>query len=250
MIDCKLKVIENKIIAKNIFSLTLEVPEMPEIKAGQFIMLETPAAARLLRRPLGICAYDRTSITVCYQVAGKGTNALSEVKSGAFLNMLLPLGNGFPKVGNNIALVGGGVGVFPLLCYAQENPEKNITSCLGFRNAECVCLIDEFNKFGKVNIMTDDGSIGEKGNAVDALFSEMKKQAFDAIFACGSTPMLRALKARLIQEKVNTKCYVSLEERMGCGMGACLVCTCKKSGGGRASVCKEGPVFDIMEVEL
>lgn len=247
------KVKEVKNIAENTFSLTVTLPEsVGEIKGGQFLNISTGDNSRLLKRPLGIVKAEGNDITVCFQVKGEGTKALANAKRGEELTVLLPLGNGFdiPKSAKNIVVLGGGVGVFPLLPVVCGNKDKNFYTYLGFRNKNCACLLDEFKASKKLTVVTDDGSLGGKNNAVNAYFEEIDEVPADLIIACGPPVMLRALKAKLKESGVKTPCFVSLEERMGCGIGACLVCVCKKSDGGNARVCKDGPVFDIDEVEL
>ena len=247
------KVKEVKNIAENTFSLTVTLPEsVGEIKGGQFLNISTGDNSRLLKRPLGIVKADGNDITVCFQVKGEGTEALANAKRGEDLSVLLPLGNGFdlPESAKNIVVLGGGVGVFPLLPVVCGNKDKNFYTYLGFRNKNCACLLEEFKASKNLTVVTDDGSLGGKNNAVNAYFEEIDKVPADLIIACGPPVMLRALKAKLKESGVKTPCLVSLEERMGCGIGACLVCVCKKSDGGNARVCKDGPVFDIDEVEL
>lgn len=242
-----------ELIAENVYALTVTLPEnIGGIRGGQFLNISTGDGSRLLKRPLGIVKADGNDITVCFQVKGGGTVALSEAKAGDKLNVLLPLGNGFilPDTAKNIAVIGGGVGIFPLVPVINGNKDKKFYSYIGFRNKNCACLLDEFGRSEKLTVVTDDGSLGEKSNAVDAYFKDMENVGADLIIACGPPVMLRALKKRLRDGGVKTPCLVSLEERMGCGIGACLVCVCKKSDGGNARVCKDGPVFDINEVEL
>ncbi len=240
-------------IAENVYSLTVTLPESAgEIKGGQFLNISTGDSSRLLKRPLGIVMAEGLDVTVCFQVKGEGTVALSKVKAGDKLSVLLPLGNGFfiPEMAKNIAVIGGGVGVFPLLSVVYGNKDKNFFTYLGFRNKNCACLLQEFSVSKKLTVVTDDGSLGEKDNAVNAYFAESRSVKADLIIACGPPVMLRALKKKLTDSGDHTPCLVSLEERMGCGIGACLVCVCGKSDGGNARVCKDGPVFDIYEVEL
>lgn len=240
-------------IAQNVYSLTVTLPESAgEIKGGQFLNIATGDNSRLLKRPFGIVKAEGLDITVCFQVKGEGTVALSKAKQGDKLSVLLPLGNGFnlPKNAKNIVVLGGGVGIFPLIPVIATNPDKIFYSYIGFRNDKCVCLLDEFDKSKKLTVVTDDGSYGQKDNAVNAYFKDKQSVKADMIIACGPPVMLRALKAKLKEENDSTPCLVSLEERMGCGIGACLVCVCKKSDGNNARVCKDGPVFDINEVEL
>lgn len=243
---------EVKQIAENTFSLTVTLPERVEVRGGQFLNISTGDGSRLLKRPFGIVKAEDNDVTVCFQVKGEGTAALSRAKAGDNLNVLLPLGNGFiiPETAKNVVVIGGGVGIFPLIPVICGNKDKKFYSYIGFRNKNCACLLDEFKKSEKLTVVTDDGSLGKKSNAVGAYFDEINDVPADLIIACGPPVMLRALKNKLKENNIKTPCLVSLEERMGCGIGACLVCVCKKSDGGNARVCKDGPVFDINEVEL
>lgn len=246
-------VIENKPIAENIRSMTLSLPEKIPMRCGQFINLSTGNRMQLLKRPLGIAKHTENSVTVCYQIKGEGTKSLSEIKVGAELSVLLPLGNGFTiaESEHRIALVGGGVGIFPLLSVLQEyRGKKEFYSYLGFRNERAVCLTEEFSDSTRLVLSTDDGSAGRKGNAVEAFLAEYDAETPDVILACGPPIMLRVLKEELQRRNIATKCFVSLEERMGCGIGACLVCVCDLTNGAHARVCKDGPVFEVTEVEL
>lgn len=244
---------ENREIAKGIWAITLTLPEpVGEIKGGQFANLSVGDRSFPLKRPLGICAVHGDDITLCYQLKGDGTHKIAEKKVGDKLSVLLPLGNGFDLGGaKNIAVIGGGVGIFPLAAVVGEyKGQKNFYSYIGFRGAEYSCLTERFEKGGRLMIATDNGSMGFHGNAVQAFLSDYERDKFDLIISCGPPVMLRALKAALKEHNINVRCLVSLEERMGCGIGACLVCACKKSDGHNARVCKDGPVFDITEVEL
>ena len=253
MKDLSCKVIENIKIAENIYMLTFTLPERAgKIKGGQFVNLSVGDNSLLLRRPLGVCKADGNNISVCYQVKGKGTTNLTKVKAGEELKVLLPLGNGFDlKNYKNIAVIGGGVGVFPLIATIREHcADKNFYSYIGFRNKNAVCLLSELENSKALTVVTDDGSYGKKGNAVDAFLNDEKSLSYDAIISCGPPVMLRVLKEKLKESGINKPCLVSLEERMGCGVGACLVCVCKKSDGDNARVCKDGPVFNINDVNL
>lgn len=240
-------------IAENVFSLAVTLPEtVGNIKGGQFLNISTGDKSRLLKRPFGIVKVDGADVTVCFQVKGEGTKALANVKAGEKLSVVLPLGNGFvlPESAKNIVVIGGGVGIFPLVPVICGNPDKNFYTYIGFRSKNCACLLDEFKKSKKLTIVTDDGSLGAKDNAVNAYFNDIENVKADLIISCGPPIMLKALKAKLKENDIKTPCLVSLEERMGCGIGACLVCVCDRAGGGKARVCKDGPVFDINEVEL
>ena len=244
-------ILENKPAAENIYSLTLALPEAVKIRAGQFADLSV-GGAHLLKRPLAVCKADGEKVTVCYQIRGEGTKLLSERKAGETLDALLPLGNGFYLKENEkkIALVGGGVGVFPMISVIGEYAaEKEISAYIGFRNKGAVCGLEELKRAKKLTAVTDDGSFGEKMNAVQAFAADLQAgERPDVVLSCGPLPMLRALKTAL--EGRDIPCYVSLEERMGCGIGACLVCVCEKTNGEHARVCKDGPVFEIGEVVL
>jgi dihydroorotate dehydrogenase electron transfer subunit len=244
---------ENKQIAQNIYSITLTLPEsVGEIRGGQFLNLSTGNRKHLLKRPFGIMKVEANDVTVCYQIKGEGTISLSEVNAGEKLNVLLPLGNGFhiPDSAKNIVVLGGGVGIFPLISVIRGQKDKNFYSYIGFRNKQAACLIDELSASKKLTIVTDDGSLGAKDNAVSAYLKEADKVKADLIIACGPPIMLKVLKAQLKEKGITTPCQVSLEERMGCGIGACLVCVCKKTDNSNARVCADGPVFDINEVQL
>ena len=244
-------ILENKPAAENIYSLTLALPEAVKIRAGQFADLSV-GGAHLLKRPLAVCKADGEKVTVCYQIRGEGTKLLSERKAGETLDALLPLGNGFYLKENEkkIALVGGGVGIFPMISVIGEYAaEKEISAYIGFRNKGAVCGLEELKRAKKLTAVTDDGSFGEKMNAVQAFAAALEAgERPDVVLSCGPLPMLRALKTVL--EGRDIPCYVSLEERMGCGIGACLVCVCEKTNGEHARVCKDGPVFGIGEVVL
>ncbi len=253
MKDLLATVKSNKRIAENIYMITLTLPEsVGAMHGGQFVNLSTGNGANLLRRPLGVCIADGNDLSVCYQVKGNGTKYLSTVESGRKLQVLLPLGNWFDLDGyKNVAVIGGGVGIFPLIATIRENcSEKNFYSYIGFRNAGAVCLEEELKKSKKLTITTDDGSYGIKGNAVSAYLDDFESVAADVIIACGPPVMLKVLKRKLSEAGIKIPCYVSLEERMGCGLGACLVCVCKNSDGENVRVCRDGPVFDINEVQL
>jgi dihydroorotate dehydrogenase electron transfer subunit len=247
------KVKENKEIAQNIYSITLTLPEsVGKIKGGQFLNLSCGSSKLLLKRPFGIVKVEGDDVTVCYQVKGEGTQQLTQAKKGDSLNVLLPLGNGFdiPESAKNIVVLGGGVGIFPLISVIREHKDKNFYSYIGFRNKDAACLLNEFEKSKKLTVVTDDGSLGVKDNAISAYLKEKDKISADLIIACGPPIMLKILKQKIKEEGITIPCLVSLEERMGCGIGACLVCVCKKSDGGNARVCKDGPVFNINDVNL
>ena len=251
MKDYSATIVENKKIADNVYAITLELGEACSVRCGQFgdILI---GGTHLLRRPIAICKMDGTQVTFCYQLKGEGTKKLATMGTGMRLSVLMPLGNGFFVEENEqkIALVGGGVGVFPLISVLRQyGKEKQISAYIGYRNQGAVCGVEEFEKATKFTAVTDDGSYGEKMNAVQAFEKDLQAgNRPDVVLACGPTPMLRALKA--VTDKAGLPCYVSLEERMGCGLGACLVCVCDLTNGQKARVCKDGPVFNANEIVL
>lgn len=244
-------IVKNEQIADNIFAVTFAMDEDFTVRAGQFGNISV-GGTHLLRRPIAICKTEGREVTFCYQIKGEGTQKLKTMGAGTRLNVLMPLGNGFYVEENEtkVALVGGGVGVFPLISVLRAyNATKDISAYIGYRNKGAVCGVEEFAKAQKFIAVTDDGSYGAQMNAVQAFAADLEKgNRPDVVLACGPTPMLRALKA--LVEKENLTCFVSLEERMGCGIGACLVCVCDTTNGKRARVCKDGPVFNSCDITL
>ena len=251
MKDYLATIVKNEKIAENIHAVTFALDEDISVRCGQFGNISV-GGTHLLRRPIAICKVDGQEVTFCYQIKGEGTQKLKSMEAGTRLNVLMPLGNGFYLEENEkkIALVGGGVGVFPLISVLREYAAtKDIAAYIGYRNKGAVCGVEEFAKAQKFIAVTDDGSYGAQMNAVQAFAADLEKgNRPDVVLACGPTPMLRALKA--LVEKEDLPCYVSLEERMGCGIGACLVCVCDLTNGKRARVCKDGPVFNAKDVVL
>lgn len=244
-------IVKNEQIAENIYAVTFDLGEEARVRAGQFGNIAV-GGSHLLRRPIAVCKTDGTEVTFCYQIKGEGTQKLKTMEAGTRLNVLMPLGNGFFVEENEkkVALVGGGVGTFPLISVLREyGDKKEISAYIGYRNKGAVCGVEEFEKAKKFVAVTDDGSYGEKMNAVQAFEADLKAgNRPDVVLACGPTPMLRALKTLVAKENLN--CYVSLEERMGCGIGACVVCVCEKTNGAKARVCKDGPVFNVDDITI
>lgn len=244
-------IVKNERIAENVYAVTFALDEDIKVRAGQFGDIAV-GGTHLLRRPIAICKVENREVTFCYQIKGDGTKSLKEMGAGTRLSVLMPLGNGFFVEENEkkVALVGGGVGVFPLISVLRAYADtKEISAYIGYRNKNAVCGVEEFEKADKFVAVTDDGSYSEKMNAVQAFAADLAKgNRPDVVLACGPTPMLRALKT--LVEKENLPCYISLEERMGCGIGACLVCVCDLTNGKKARVCKDGPVFKADEVNL
>lgn len=246
------RVISQKQIGTGIYDLTLQTEEIaPAAKAGQFVSLYCKDGSRLLPRPISLCGIDRQNRTLrlVYRVAGKGTEEFSGLEEKDEVKILGPLGNGFELLEKKAFLIGGGIGIPPMLQLAKElNCEK--TAVLGYRDE--LFLLEDFKAVCDTYIATEDGSAGTKGNVLDAI--RENALSADVIYACGPTPMLRAL--RDYANEHNMECYISMEERMACGIGACLACVCKsKEKDGHTNVhnkriCKEGPVFNAKEVEF
>lgn len=208
---------------------------------GQFINIKIDGL--FLRRPISVCDYDENSITIIYKVVGEGTDLMSEMQSGEKLDVLCGLGNGFDtsKSGDNPVLIGGGVGVPPMynLCKKLISEGKKVTVILGFNNADEIFYEDKFKALGAdVKVTTVDGSYGIKGYVTDAL----KETNYTYFYTCGPMPMFKA-----IENTATTSGQYSFEERMGCGFGACMGCSCKTKYGNKR-ICKDGPVLEREEI--
>ena len=223
---------------------------LPEIKPGQFVEVKVEgSASTFLRRPISINYVDKenSEIWLLVQLVGNGTRAMARLNEGDSLNVLFPLGNGFaaPKKGEKVLLVGGGVGVAPLLEYGKALKEVGAKPVflLGARTKTDLMQLDLFGKYGDVYITTEDGTEGEKGFVTQ--HSVLTKESFDRISTCGPKPMMVAV-ARFAKAN-SIPCEVSLENMMACGLGACLCCV-EKTVKGNVCVCKEGPVFNINDL--
>jgi dihydroorotate dehydrogenase electron transfer subunit len=245
-------VASQEMLADGIFDMWIQTPSIAvSAVPGQFISVYTKDADKLLPRPISLCEIDREKgmLRIVYRVAGEGTKEFSSYKKGDSITILGPLGNGFPLLDKKALLIGGGIGIPPMLALAKAlSCEK--TAVLGYRDA--LFLKQDFESHLPVAIATEDGSFGTKGTVLDAI-RENGLEA-DVIYACGPAPMLRAIKG--YAKEHNILCYVSMEERMACGIGACLACVCKTkdkdahSNVNNARICKDGPVFLAEEVEL
>ena len=240
-------------LADGVYSMELLAPEIASAaRAGQFISVYTKDKSKLLPRPISLCGIDRERgiLRIVYRVAGAGTAEFSAYRAGDSVEIMGPLGNGFTLKDKKAILIGGGIGVPPMLELMKElSCEK--TAVLGYRDQQ-LFLKDEFEACGPVCVATEDGSAGTKGNVLDAI----REQGVhgEIIYACGPTPMLRAVKAYAMEKGI--ECYISLEERMACGIGACLACVCQSKDVDSHShvhnkrICKDGPVFAADEVEI
>lgn len=281
-------VVDQNALGRGIYDLTLKTTNIAKAaKAGQFVSVYSNDKSKLLPRPISLCGIDRDEDTIrlVYRVTGEntGTEEFSKLVMGDKIRILGPLGNGFTvEPGKKAFLIGGGIGVPPMLQLAKDinsgvvqttgavdtntqekgrTEEKQINGhgkkicdmniIMGYRD-ENTFLLDEFKEQADSFVATEDGSVGTKGNVIDAI-NENGLEA-DVIYACGPMPMLRALKAYAMEHDM--ECYVSMEERMACGIGACLACVCKTkdkdahSNVNNKRICKEGPVFNAKEVEL
>ncbi len=239
-------------LAKNIYDLTILCPEIAQqALAGQFVHVKANGFS--LRRPISICriGHEKDCIRIVFEVRGEGTQKLSELRAGDAIDLIGPLGKGFTLLGKNhrAVVIGGGIGTPPMLELAAYYG-NNAAAVIGFRSADAVILADDFKKTGATTVVcTDDGTCGVHGFVTTALNELIDRQQPEIIYACGPHPMLRGVAD--IAHQRQTRCEVSLEERMGCGVGACLVCACKVVKGSKeyyAHVCKDGPVFDAKTV--
>ncbi len=247
------KVVSQEKLATDIYSLIIEAPTIAaDAKAGQFVSLYSKDGSTLLPRPISLCEIKKSdgTIRLVYRVVGKGTKEFSMLNNGDEIDVLGPLGNGFDQKTSRAILIGGGIGIPPMLELAKElQCEKSIV--LGFRDA--TFLLEDMNSTdGEVYIASEDGKTGVMGTVIDAIKEYGVKG--DVIYACGPTPMLKAIKEYANEN--NIEAQLSLEEKMACGIGACLACVCKSkevddhSHVKNKRICKDGPVFDANDIEF
>ncbi|MCI5717853.1 MAG: dihydroorotate dehydrogenase electron transfer subunit [Alistipes sp.] len=237
------RIVENRPLTPNVYRMTIEGDTQWITRPGQFVNIEIEGL--YLRRPISVCDYSQSDITLIYKVVGRGTEAMSRMQAGQTLDVLTGLGNGFNAdiECHRPLLVGGGVGVPPLYRLAKDliARGRKVSVVLGFNTAAEVFYADEFRALGAdVYVSTADGSLGVKGFVTDAIRD--KGIDFDYFYACGPLPMLRALC-----QACATPGELSFEERMGCGFGACMGCSCKTLTGNKR-ICKEGPVMKREEI--
>ena len=243
---------EKSAIARNIYSFTISCPEIAQVAVpGQFVHIRTGSFT--LRRPISICGIDpiKGTLRIVFEIRGEGTSEIANLNKGDVIDMLAPLGHGFTVNPDfrKVILIGGGIGTPPMLPLAMAYGEKAVTIS-GFRNASAVILQEDFAAAGAETILcTDDGSAGIHGFVTQPLEELVKNGGIDAVFACGPTSMLKRITE--ICKENSVYCEISLEERMACGIGACLGCACRTKRNDEeyfAHVCKDGPVFKAEEV--
>lgn len=252
------EIIKQDHLVDDIYSMYIKNKELTEnAHSGQFVSLYSRDSARLLPRPISICEIDKKAGTLrlVYRTVGEGTKEFSTLRKGDSIKVVGPIGNGYELDCESPILMGGGIGIPPMLQLAKELNEKGVpkdklTVILGFRDN--TFLLNEFKKIATVYMSSDTGSVGVKGNVIDA--ANEYGVTGDKIYACGPKPMLRAIKAYAYEKDIDA--LISLEERMACGIGACLACVCKSvdvddhSKVNNKRICVDGPVFHAEEVEL
>lgn len=250
------KVIHQEPIGTGIFSMQLLAPDIAAAaQAGQFVNLYSKDGTRLLPRPISLCDIDKEKgmLRLVYRVAGAGTEEFSKLRAENFIDIMGPLGNGFTLESGRAVLIGGGIGIPPMLELAKELSHKKVNDIqiiLGYRDE--IFLDEEFTAYGTVTYASEDGKHGIKGTVMDAL--REYQVTGDMIYACGPAPMLRAVQTYALEQKINAQ--LSLEEKMACGVGACLACVCNSketdthTNVRNKRICKDGPVFYAGEVEF
>lgn len=248
-----MRVVENRHL-HSIYSLMILTPadgtQLPDAEAGQFVQVAVPDSPHtFLRRPISINRIDKSTNTIWLLVrkAGEGTAHLIDLPEGCVINILLPLGRGFSlpaESTDKLLLIGGGVGVAPLLFLGEELKNKGYAPefLLGARSAADVLELEEFERIGKVYVSTEDGSLGERGLVTQ---HSVLDGNIEKIYCCGPAPMMKAVAA--VARRIGAACEVSLENMMACGVGACLCCV-EKTVRGNVCVCTEGPVFNINDL--
>lgn len=246
MVNRMAEIVSNVKLAKATYEMVLRFDDkeaLAEIKPGQFINIKLDGF--YLRRPISICDWSEDTLTIIYKTVGQGTEAMSQYEAGKELDILLPLGNGYDidKLDERTAAIGGGAGIPPMygLCKSLKSAGKNPVAILGFNTEEEIFYEDKFKKLGiDVVIATADGSRGIKGFVTDA----MGELSYGSLCACGPEPMLKAIDKTAPEDVAG---FMSFEERMGCGFGACMGCSCQTKYGNKR-ICKDGPVLERSEI--
>ena len=235
------EIVLNEKLTDNVYKMIIKGDTSAITAPGQFVNIKLEG--KYLRRPISICDYSEKDITLIYKVVGVGTEQMAEMSEGESLDVLVGLGNGYSTAesGEKALLIGGGVGVPPLynLCKKLISEGKEASVILGFNTKSEIFLYDDFKALGaKVTVATADGSFGVKGFVTDA----MKDMDYTYFYTCGPEPMFRA-----IESVARSSGQYSFEERMGCGFGACMGCSCKTKYGNKR-ICKDGPVLKREEI--
>lgn len=262
-VNIKAKLVKKEQLIKDIYKFSLQAKEITDTaKPGHFIEIRVSDSVEpLLRRPISIYNIEKETgiLEIIFQIKGKGTTILANKKEGEEIDILGPLGNGTFKIKQEgqIAIIGGGIGIFPLYELAKQTKQQTnttVSTYLGFRNKNLVVLEEEFKKVSdKLTITTDDGSYAEAGFAISKLKEDITTKKPNMIYACGPLPMLKAVRELSIEQ--NIPCQISLEEKMGCGIGACLGCAVKTAKSPEDApqywhVCKAGPVFNATDISI
>lgn len=261
-VNVKARLVKKEELKPEIFKFSVKAEEIVKTaKPGNFIEIKVNNEIEpFLRRPISIYNIDKENgiLEFIFQIKGKGTQILSNREEGEIIDILGPLGYGTFKYDDykKLAIIGGGIGVFPLyeLAKSAQKEGKIINTYLGFRNKDLVVLEKQFNNVSnELIITTDDGSYGQKGFSIDFIKKDIESGNVDSIYACGPLPMLRAIRQLAIEK--NIPCQISLEEKMACGLGVCLGCAIKTSKSTEEApeywhVCKAGPVFQAKDVEI
>ncbi len=256
------KLVKKEQLKPDIYKFSVKAPSIVKAsKPGNFIEIRVSQTTEpFLRRPISIYNLDKENgiLEFIFQVKGKGTEILAKQEEGKEIDIIGPLGYGTFKYENyqNLAIIGGGIGVFPLyeLAKIAKADNKNVTTYLGFRSKDFVVLEEEFQSVSNELILTtDDGSYAKQGFAINYLEEDIKNGKIDSIYACGPLPMLKAVQKLAIEKQI--PCQISLEEKMACGLGVCLGCAVKTAKSPADSpqylhVCKAGPVFNAKDVEI
>ena len=249
----EVKITNTELVTDGVYSMWIQDEEIVQnAKPGQFVSLYCKEGSQILPRPVSICEIDNANSTLrlVYRVVGKGTEEFSRLKPGDTIRVMGPLGNGFTLEGKKAILIGGGIGIPPMLQLAKSL-DAEVQVVLGYRDND-LFLKEEFEPYATVYVSTEDGSVGTKGNVIDAIKANGLEG--DVIMACGPMPMLRGIKAYAQEKGIKTQ--ISLEEKMACGIGACLACVCKSkekdhhTNVDNKRICKDGPVFYAEEIEI
>ena len=245
-----LTVVSQREIAPRIFEMVLKGEMVADMQLGQFVHLKVPDPSKLLRRPISISEidYNKKEATIVYRVEREGTAILSKMVAGQTIDTMGPQGNGFDLKdlgqGARALIIGGGIGVPPLVQVAKQLHEQGVEvhSVLGFATKEAVILEEELKQYGQVTITTDDGSYGIQGNVSTVV--ETLNEDIDAVYSCGAPGMLKYVNSKFYD---HPRAYISMESRMACGMGACYACVVHLENASQAAnkrVCEDGPVFE------